>query len=70
MACLLVSREDDNSNAFGGGTAATSTPLERSLRDPALGEGDRLALLNQISLVIAGVFEAALRYSAIYDYYY
>lgn len=40
---------------------AQATPLQECLEDGSLGHGDRLAFLNQISLVVAGVFEAALR---------
>ena len=33
----------------------------KGLQDPHLAKGDRLPLLNQLSVVVAGVFEAALR---------
>lgn len=43
---------------------ATMTSLTRGLQDPYLAKGDRLPLLNQLSVVVAGVFEAALRCDA------
>eukprot|EP00752_Nemacystus_decipiens_P010372 g9242.t1 len=41
---------------------AMLTPLTRGLQDPYLAKEDRLPLLNQLSVVVAGVFEAALRH--------
>ena len=43
---------------------ATATPLERAMKDHSLGNGEMLGLLNQTSIVVAGVFEAALRYES------
>lgn len=46
-------------------SGARLTPLTRGLLDPSLTKGDRLPLLNQLSVVVAGVFEAALRCGAL-----
>ncbi|CAB1098719.1 unnamed protein product [Ectocarpus sp. CCAP 1310/34] len=44
---------------------ASRTPLAKALLfDSSLEEGDRLPLLDHVSVVIAGVFEAALRHRA------
>lgn len=60
--CLFIIGRLDEVAPSSSIDGASRTPLAKALLfDSSLEEGDRLPLLDHVSVVIAGVFEAALR---------